>query len=82
MTDYILSEATKAKFKQISTASVATALFKRGLRNQFIQGGRRFLKKRCAWPWMPIAIPLREISVWRWWLQMRLWQMPFARWRH
>lgn len=38
MTDYILSDATKAKFKQISTASVATALFKRGLRNQFIQG--------------------------------------------
>lgn len=40
MTDYILSDATRAKFKQISTASVATALFKRGLRNQFIQGIR------------------------------------------
>jgi regulator of RNase E activity RraA len=40
MTGYILSDATRAKFQQISTASVATALFKRGLRNQFIQGVR------------------------------------------
>lgn len=38
MTDYVLSDATRAKFKKISTASIATALFKRGLRNQFIQG--------------------------------------------
>lgn len=38
MTDYTLSDDTRAKFKKISTASIATALFKRGLRNQFIQG--------------------------------------------
>ncbi|MCY0093472.1 ribonuclease activity regulator RraA [Hoeflea ulvae] len=38
MTDYILSDETRAKLKKVSTASVATALFKRGLRNQFIQG--------------------------------------------
>jgi regulator of RNase E activity RraA len=38
MTDYVLSEATRVKFKKISTASIATALYKRGLRNQFIQG--------------------------------------------
>ncbi|ACI59621.1 conserved hypothetical protein (plasmid) [Rhizobium leguminosarum bv. trifolii WSM2304] len=38
MTNYVLSDATRAKFKKISTASIATALFKRGLRNQFIQG--------------------------------------------
>ncbi|MBS7701622.1 MULTISPECIES: ribonuclease activity regulator RraA [unclassified Chelatococcus] len=38
MTDYILSDAIRAKFKAISTASIATALYKRGLRNQFIQG--------------------------------------------
>ncbi len=38
MTDYILSDETRAKYKNISTASIATALFKRGLRNQFIQG--------------------------------------------
>jgi regulator of RNase E activity RraA len=35
---YNLSEQTRAKFMAISTASIATALFKRGLRNQFIQG--------------------------------------------
>ncbi len=38
MNDYVLSDATRAKFKKISTASLATAMFKRGLRNQFIQG--------------------------------------------
>jgi regulator of RNase E activity RraA len=38
MTDYILCDETRAKFKKVSTASIATALFKRGLRNQFIQG--------------------------------------------
>ncbi|MFT4151892.1 MAG: ribonuclease activity regulator RraA [Paracoccaceae bacterium] len=38
MSDYILSEDTRAKLKKVSTASVATALFKRGLRMQFIQG--------------------------------------------
>lgn len=38
MNDYILSDETRAKLSKVSTASVATALFKRGLRNQFIQG--------------------------------------------
>ena len=38
MTDYVLSDETRSKLKRISTASIATALFKRGLRNQFIQG--------------------------------------------
>lgn len=38
MTEYTLSDETRAKLKKVSTASVATALFKRGLRNQFIQG--------------------------------------------
>ncbi|MCV2867475.1 ribonuclease activity regulator RraA [Defluviimonas sp. WL0002] len=38
MTDYILSEDTRAKLKRVSTASIATQLYKRGLRNQFIQG--------------------------------------------
>ena len=40
MTDDILSDATRAKLKKVSTASIATALFKRGLRNQFIQDVR------------------------------------------
>jgi regulator of RNase E activity RraA len=38
MTDYVLSDQTRARLAKVSTASVATALFKRGLRNQFIQG--------------------------------------------
>lgn len=37
MTDYALSDSTRAKLMKVSTASVATALYKRGLRNQFIQ---------------------------------------------
>lgn len=38
MNDYVLSDETRARLKKVSTASVATALYKRGLRNQFIQG--------------------------------------------
>ena len=38
MSNHTLSDDTRTKLKQVSTASIATALFKRGLRNQFIQG--------------------------------------------
>lgn len=38
MSEYILSEETRDKLRKVSTASVATALYKRGLRNQFVQG--------------------------------------------
>ncbi|MEG3661939.1 ribonuclease activity regulator RraA [Celeribacter halophilus] len=38
MSDYILSDETREKLMKVSTASVATALYKRGLRNQFVQG--------------------------------------------
>lgn len=34
---YALPEATRDKLRRVSTASLCTALFKRGLRNQFIQ---------------------------------------------
>ncbi|MDP2700335.1 ribonuclease activity regulator RraA [Thalassospira sp.] len=37
MTDYVLGDATRDKLKKVSTASLCTALYKRGLRNQFIQ---------------------------------------------
>lgn len=37
MTDYALSDETREKLMKASTASVATALYKRGLRNQFVQ---------------------------------------------
>ena len=32
-----LSDATRGKLKTVSTATLTTALFKRGLRNQFVQ---------------------------------------------
>ncbi|MDX1433857.1 MAG: ribonuclease activity regulator RraA [Gammaproteobacteria bacterium] len=32
-----MSDDTRAKFEKVSTATICTALFKRGLRNQFIQ---------------------------------------------
>jgi len=38
MTGHLLSDATRAKLKKVSTASVETALFKRGLCNQYVQG--------------------------------------------
>ena len=38
MREHPLTEATHDKLKKVSTASIATALYKRGLRNQFIQG--------------------------------------------
>ncbi len=37
MNDTGFSEETRAKLKEVSTASLATALYKRGLRNQFVQ---------------------------------------------
>ena len=35
-----LSDATRAKLRSVSTATLTTALFKRGLRNQFVQDVR------------------------------------------
>lgn len=37
MTTYVLSTETREKLKRIATPTIATALFKRGLRNQCIQ---------------------------------------------
>ena len=45
MTDYILSDATRKKYEAVSTATLCTALFKRGLRNQFIQDVRPLSQK-------------------------------------
>ena len=36
----MLSQATRDKLKTVSTATICTALFKRGLRNQYIQDVR------------------------------------------
>lgn len=38
MSDYTLSDGTRARLSGVSTASIATALYKRGLRSQCIQG--------------------------------------------
>lgn len=38
MSKYVMSDAVKSMLMRISTASIATALFKRGLRSQCIQG--------------------------------------------
>jgi regulator of RNase E activity RraA len=37
MTDYVLGAATRNKLMGVATPTIATALYKRGLRNQFIQ---------------------------------------------
>ncbi|WP_417805639.1 ribonuclease activity regulator RraA [Thalassospira lucentensis] len=45
MSDYVLSDAIREKLKRVSTASLCTALFKRGLRNQFIQNVQQVAPK-------------------------------------
>jgi regulator of RNase E activity RraA len=54
-----LSTATREKLKTVSTATLATALFKRGLRNQFIQDVRP-LSPTCK-PMVGEAFTLRYI---------------------
>jgi len=41
MTDRPIDPTTQARLGAVSTATLATVLFKRGLRNQFVQGARR-----------------------------------------
>lgn len=41
-----LSDATRAKLRTVSTATIATALFKRGFRNQMIQGVQALRKEK------------------------------------
>ena len=45
MTDYVLSAETRGKLMTVATPTIATALFKRGLRNQFIQDVRPLAPK-------------------------------------
>ena len=44
-----LSNETKAQLEQVSVATLATALFKRGLRNQVIQDVRPVKQRRAIW---------------------------------
>lgn len=46
MTDYVLSNETRNKLMGVATPTIATALFKRGLRNQFIQDVRPLSSKK------------------------------------
>lgn len=45
MTDAPMNPETKAKLEHVSVATLATALFKRGLRNQVIQDVRPVARK-------------------------------------
>ena len=66
----MLSDTTRDKLKHVSTATLATALFKRGLRNQFIQDVRplAFKGETMVGPaftlrYMPAREDLNPISV-------------------
>lgn len=72
MAEYRLSDATRAKFTRISTASIATALFKRGLRNQFIQDvspvnwkGRNIVGQAFTFRYIPAREDRNGIEVFR-----------------
>ena len=66
----MLSDATRAKLKTVSTATLTTALFKRGLRNQFIQdvhplnpGAGPMVGEAFTLRYMPAREDLNPISV-------------------
>lgn len=46
MSNYVLSKETRDKLMGVATPTIATALFKRGLRNQFIQDVRPLSPKK------------------------------------
>lgn len=67
-----LSDATRDKLMRVSTASVATALFKRGLRNQFVQGvapvavkGRTMVGPAFTLRYIPAREDRNPVSVFR-----------------
>ena len=66
----MLSEATRAKLKTVSVATLTTALFKRGLRNQFMQdvhplnpSGAPMVGQAFTLRYMPAREDLNPISV-------------------
>jgi regulator of RNase E activity RraA len=72
MTDYVLSKKTRDRLMRISTASVATALYKRGLRNQFIQNvqpvawkGRNMVGQAFTLRYIPAREDRNPITVFR-----------------
>jgi regulator of RNase E activity RraA len=72
MSSYVLSQETKAKLMTVSTATLCTALFKRGLRNQFIQDvrpvspkGRNMVGQAFTLRYIPAREDLNQIEVFR-----------------
>lgn len=72
MTDYVLSAATREKYMGIATPTIATALFKRGLRNQFIQDvrpvapkGRNMVGQAYTLRYIPAREDLNGIEVFK-----------------
>jgi len=72
MGSYVLSTETKAKLMTVSTATLCTALFKRGLRNQFIQDvrpvfpkGRNMVGQAFTLRYIPAREDLNQIEVFR-----------------
>ena len=72
MDTYALSDETRARLKQVSTASIATALYKRGLRNQFIQGvvpvsprARNMVGEAFTLRYIPAREDRNEVAVFR-----------------
>lgn len=67
-----LTAETRAKFRQVSSATLCTALFKRGLRNQFIQDvrpvgtcGRTMVGPAFTLRYIPAREDLNQLSVFR-----------------
>ncbi len=72
MTNYTLSKETRDKYMAVATPTIATALFKRGLRNQFIQDVRPLSSKKAnmvgqafTLRYIPAREDLNQIEVFR-----------------
>lgn len=72
MSTYKLSAETKAKLMTVSTATLCTALFKRGLRNQFLQDvrpvsakGRNMVGQAFTLRYIPAREDLNQMDVFR-----------------
>src|SRR5690606_2642993 len=70
VTDHPLTPETKRKLEQVSTATLTTALFKRGLRNQFLQDvhpvapkGRAMVGPAFTLRYIPAREDLNPLSV-------------------
>jgi regulator of RNase E activity RraA len=72
MGNYVLGAETKARLMSVSTATLCTALFKRGLRNQFIQDvrpvsakGRNMVGQAFTLRYIPAREDLNPLEVFR-----------------